>query len=294
MVIDPRQIGERLRAWRLGSGLSPEEVAGRLGISRAGLYKYEKEGITRLDLLEAMAEMFGVSLAAVLGIEVEHFASGAAFFERMRQLEAEAEHVVAYFEPVSILLTSSSYLARLEVMLRESLVGDAEGLAAAETALEVLKQRRETRRGPVVSSMVALPQRAQLLRTGLVGRDDMPEEVQAERRRWAREEVESLVRLLETPPIGVQVGLLEAAPPSGTFQVVHLRSGRNLACISPFRLADHPNVTFGIATVTAEPATVSLYERLAGQLWARALQGASAAALVRDLLRKSRVVTDTP
>ncbi|MBU8540963.1 helix-turn-helix domain-containing protein [Falsiroseomonas tokyonensis] len=294
MAIDPRQIGERLRAWRLGSGLSPEEVAGRLGISRAGLYKYEKDGITRLDLLEAMAEMFGVSLAAVLGIEVEHFSTGAAFFERMRQLEAEAEHVVAYFEPVSILLTSSSYLARLDIMLRESLAGDAEALAAAETALEVLKQRRLTGRTPVVSSMVALPQLAQLLRTGLVGRDDMPREVQAERRGWAREEVENLARLLETSPIGVQVGLLEAAPPSGTFQLVRLRSGRTLACISPFRLADHPNVTFGIATVTAEPATVSLYERLAKQLWARALQGPSAAALLRDLLRKTGQAADSP
>jgi transcriptional regulator with XRE-family HTH domain len=294
MAIDPRQIGARLRAWRLGSGLSPEEVAARLGISRAGLYKYEKEGIIRLDVLEAMADMFGVSLAAALGIEVEHFAAGAAFFERMRQLEAEAEHVVAYFEPVSILLTSSAYLTRLDIMLRESLVGDAEALAAAETALEVLKQRRQTSRSPVVSSMVALPQLAQLLRTGLVGRDDMPEEVQAERRRWARQEVESLAQLLETPPIGVQVGLLEAAPPSGTFQLVHLRSGRNLACISPFRLADHPNVTFGIATVTAEPATVSLYERLAGQLWARALQGPSAAALVRDLLRRNQATADLP
>ena len=42
MAIDYVQVGQRLRAHRVGSGMSPEQVAERLEISRAALYNYEK------------------------------------------------------------------------------------------------------------------------------------------------------------------------------------------------------------------------------------------------------------
>jgi transcriptional regulator with XRE-family HTH domain len=34
------EIGDRLRAFRLGSGLSADEIARRLGISRTALYRF--------------------------------------------------------------------------------------------------------------------------------------------------------------------------------------------------------------------------------------------------------------
>jgi transcriptional regulator with XRE-family HTH domain len=287
MGFDARQIGERLRAMRQSAGLAPETVAERLGISRAGLYKYEKEGVDRLSILAPAAELFGVSLAALLGIEAEHFAAAQAFFDRMRRLEAEAEQVAAWFEPVSILLTSPGYLARLEVLLRESLEGDAAGLRMALACLPVLEARRRQAaapRAPAVTSVVGAPQLARLLREGLAGRDNLPGPVLEERRAWAREEVERIAALLEAPPMGVQVGLLERAPPSQSFQVLRLRDGRQVALVSPFRLGDRPNLTFGIATVTAEPATVGLYANLAAELWQRALKGPPAAALLRRML----------
>jgi transcriptional regulator with XRE-family HTH domain len=287
MGFDARQIGERLRALRLAAGIAPEAVAERLGISRAGLYKYEKEGVDRLSVLIPAAELFGVSLAALLGIEAEQFATAHAFFERMKGLEAEAEQVAAWFEPVSILLTSPAYLSRFEVLLRESLEGDAAGLELALRCLPVLEARRRQAaapRAPAVTSVVGAPQLARLLREGLTGRDSLPEALRQERRAWAREEVARIAALLEAPPIGVQVGVLEQAPPSQTFEVLRLRDGRRVACVSPFRLGDRPNLTLGIATVTAEPATVALYERLAADLWARARKGPPAAALLRRML----------
>lgn len=290
MAVEPRRIGERLRAMRLAAGLAPELVAERLGISRAALYKYEKEGVDRLTVLDAAAGLFGVSLTALLGIETEQFASSAGFFERMRELEGEAEQVLAWFEPVSVLLTSPAYLDRLGVMLRESLAGDAEGLAAAERCLATVQARRDQATGPrapAVTSVVGAPQLARLLRGGMVGRDGLPEAVVAERRAWAREEVARIVAMLEAPPIGVQIGVLEAVPASQSFQVMRLRDGRTVVAVSPFRLGDHPNVTFGIATMSGEPATVGLYERLAGGLWRRALKGPPAAELLRRLLAEA-------
>jgi transcriptional regulator with XRE-family HTH domain len=285
MALDMRQIGARLRAWRLGAGLAPDTVAARLGISRAALYTYEKDGIPRLDLLERAAGLLGISLAALIGIEVEHFASGAGFFERLRQAEAEAEQILACFDPISILLASPAYPERLRQMLAEATAGDAEATAGAGRALAVLAARRAQHEGRPrpLTALVALPRLAQLLQTGLVGRDDLPPAERARRRDWAREEVAAIAARLEAPPIGMQIGLLEAVPPSQTFEVL-LGGAVERVAVSPFRLGEFPNVTAGIATLSAEPATVALYAGLAQRLWLGALKGERAAARLRQLL----------
>jgi transcriptional regulator with XRE-family HTH domain len=289
MPIDQGQIGKRLNAYRVGSGLSPEELAARLGISRTALYNYEREGVGRLDVLERVAEVLGVSVATLIGVDTEHFPTASGFFERMRQLEEEADQIVATFEPISFLLTSPEFPERLSVMLREALTDDPPGLLATEQVLSFLAERRAQRhrvRRQSVTSIVAAPQLARLLRTGLIGRDDLPATVRAERRRWARDEVARIAELLAAPPIGVQVGIVEATPYGQTFQLVHLRD-RSLVAVSPFRLADQPNVTIGIASITAEPETVRLYDRLAQTLWARALTGSAAARRVERLITES-------
>ena len=38
------EIGQQLRAYRLESGLRAEEIAARLGVSRAALYRYQAAG----------------------------------------------------------------------------------------------------------------------------------------------------------------------------------------------------------------------------------------------------------
>lgn len=286
MAIEYGQIGKRLRAYRLGSGLPSEELAVRLGISRAALYNYEREGITRLDVLERAAEVLGVTMASLIGVDTEHFASAAGFLERMRQLEEEADQVIATFEPISILLTSPEFPERLGAMLREGLEGDPVGLAAAERALATLAPRRAQRgrRRQSVTSIVAAPQLRRLLHTGLIGRDGLPAPVLRERRRWARHEVARIAELLAAPPIGVQVGVAETTPHGQTFQLLHLRD-RSIVAVSPFRFADYPNVTIGIASITGEPETVRLYETLANTLWTRAIKGVEAARWVEQLMR---------
>src|SRR3974377_1062013 len=67
-------IGNRLKAFRLGSGLSADEIAGRLGISRTALYRFEKGELAKIETLEKLAELLQVSVPTLLGVRVESIA----------------------------------------------------------------------------------------------------------------------------------------------------------------------------------------------------------------------------
>src|SRR6201982_3408795 len=113
-------IGNRLRAFRLGSGLSADEIATRLGISRTALYRFEKGELAKIETLEKLAELLGVSVPTLLGVGVEYIGSAVAYFERMRQIEETCEHIIVLAGPISYLLASDSFDNTLEEMLRES------------------------------------------------------------------------------------------------------------------------------------------------------------------------------
>src|ERR1700720_3156517 len=122
MAIDYGQVGQRLRAHRMGLDLSSEEVAESLGISRAALYNYERgEGPVKLETLERIADLLKTSLPSLLGLGTEYFSSAIAYFERLRQIEALSERVLVYYEPVTFLLTSDDYPKMLQEMLIEGL-----------------------------------------------------------------------------------------------------------------------------------------------------------------------------
>ena len=90
MAIRYDDIGDRLKAFRLGSGLSAEEVATRLGISRTALYRFEKGEVVKIETLERLSDLLGVSFATLLGVGVEYIPSAVTYFERVRQLEVRA------------------------------------------------------------------------------------------------------------------------------------------------------------------------------------------------------------
>ena len=46
------EIGERLRAYRTGRGLAADQVAERLGVSRAAIYRIEAGEIVKIETLE--------------------------------------------------------------------------------------------------------------------------------------------------------------------------------------------------------------------------------------------------
>src|SRR6476619_2772590 len=175
MAIRFDDIGNRLKAFRLGSGLSAEEIASRLGISRTALYRFEKGEVVKIETLEKLAELLQVSLPTLLGVGVEYIASAVTYFERMRQIEETAQHIVVLAGPLSYLLASDAFNATLTQILKESLPDAAEDRARAEAdvyeIIAVLKARKDNyrRRQPSIVNLLAASEITRFLINGLVG-----------------------------------------------------------------------------------------------------------------------------
>ena len=284
-------IGNRLKAFRLGSGLSAEEVARRIGISRTALYRFEKGEVVKIETLQKLAELLQVSLPTLLGVGVEYIASALTYFERMRQIEETAEHIIVLAGPLSYLLASDDFNAVLGELLKESIPESEENMRLAEAEVDaimaVLKQRKDTyrRRQPTIVNLIAATEISRFLINGMVGRLDMPDKMLRERRDLARAEVEHFAHIIEQEPIGVQIGIVPETLPHTGFQIFR-QPDRQLLSLSPFRLGEEPNIRTGVAMITSAPEALSLHRRAAEGMWRRALKGATAADYLRGLIAR--------
>lgn len=283
-------IGERLRAYRMAAELRSEDLAERLDISRAAVYKLERGEIVKIDTLERLATLFGVSLANLLGVEVEYHDSAISYFERMRQIEQRSRRIVAHFDPFSFLLTSDDYAGGLRRMLEESVppaLADAAWTQTLSKVMAILDERKAAYRAtPLdVTSLIGLRQIEQFLHHGLVGRLGLPPGVQLERKLAARREVMRIVGMLEDETAGVRIGIVADALPNETFQIFEGEHEAQVA-VSPFRLGELPNIRTGIATITTSADAVAMYRRMIDRLWADAAKGRAGAKLLRDLLER--------
>src|SRR5437868_4422180 len=284
-------IGNRLKAFRLGSGLSAEDLAAKLGISRTALYRFEKGELAKIETLEKLAELLNVSVPTLLGVGVEYVASAIAYFERMRQIEETSEHIIVLAGPISYLLASDAFDRTLEAMLRENVPDKFEGrkraLAQVDEIMSVLRQRKDgyRRRQPGIVNLIAASEMERFVRNGLIGCLDLPEEVLGERRAAARTEAEHFTMLMADEPIGVQIGIVPDTLPHTSFQIFR-QPDRHVLALSPFRLGEQPNVRVGVAMITSAPEALSLHEKMAKELWQRALKGPAAARLMRSLMER--------
>ena len=285
-------IGHRLKAFRLGSGLSADEIANRLGISRTALYRFEKGELAKIETLEKLAELLGVSVPTLLGVGVEYIASAVAYFERMRQIEETSEHIIVLAGPISYLLASDAFDRTLGEMLRENIPEEAEdrkrALAQVDEIMSVLRQRKDgyRKRQPGIVNLIAASEMERFVRNGLIGRFDLPAKVLAERRKLAQAEAEHFTALMADEPIGVQIGIVPDTLPHASFQIFR-QPDRHLLALSPFRLGEQPNVRVGVAMITSAPEALALHEKMAKELWHRALKGTQAVAFMRDQLAQS-------
>jgi transcriptional regulator with XRE-family HTH domain len=292
MAIRFDDIGNRLRAFRLGSGLSADEIAGRLGISRTALYRFEKGELAKIETLEKLAELLSVSVPTLLGVGVEYVASAVSYFERMRQIEETSEHIIVLAGPISYLLASDAFDRTLGEMLRENIQEEAEdrrrALAQVDEIMSVLRQRKEgyRRRQPGIVNLIAASEMERFVRNGLIGRFDLPAKVLSERRKLARAEAEHFTALMADEPIGVQIGIVPDTLPHTGFQIFR-QPDRHVLALSPFRLGEEPNVRIGVAMITSAPEALALHEKMAKELWQRALKGQAAVAFMRDQLAQS-------
>ncbi|MGJ3263844.1 MAG: helix-turn-helix domain-containing protein [Salinarimonas sp.] len=287
-------VGARLRAFRMGRGLTPEDVAARIGISRAALYRAEQGQIPKIETLAGIADVLDTSLASLLGAGIEYVPTAVAFFERMRQLEEASHEVVGLFGPVSYLLTSDAYDAMLAEVLREGPragggTGDKDG-AALETLLAVLRERKAWFRAakPAIVSLISSSDIERFLAHGAVGRYDLDAATVLRRRREARREVEHIAALVADPPANVEIGIVLEPTPATTFQIFR-QPDRSVLAISPFRLGEQPNVSLGVALITSAPEPMALHEEIAARLRASALRGDAALAHLRALLARHGV-----
>jgi transcriptional regulator with XRE-family HTH domain len=291
MAIRFDDIGNRLKAFRLGSGLSADEIASRLGISRTALYRFEKGELAKIETLEKLAELLSVSVPTLLGVGVEYIASAVSYFERMRQIEESSEHIIVLAGPISYLLASDAFDRALGDILRESIPDTLpqrrRALDQVDEITAVLRKRKETyrRRQPGIVNLISATEMEQFLGNGLVGRLDLPEKVRRERRALARAEAEHFVALMREEPIGVQIGIVPDTLPHASFQLFR-QPDRRILALSPFRLGEQPNIRVGVAMITSAPEALALHEKMAQDLWQRALKGDGAVQLMKSLLER--------
>lgn len=289
MAIRYQEIADRLRAFRLGSGLSAEEVARRVGISRTALYRFEKGELAKIETLEKLSELLGVSMPTLLGVGIEYMPSAVSYFERMRQLEESAEHIMVLSGPISFLLASDQFLVMLDKVLKESLPLDLperdKALAQVDRIMAVLKQRKDTyhRRRPGILNLISSRALHRFIQNGMAGNATLPPEELEARKALARAEVEHFAQVIEEEAIGVQIGLVTESLPHTNFQIFRM-ADRKMLTISPFNLGEQPNIRLGVAMVTSAPEAIELHEKAVSEMWRGAIKGAAAAAHLRALL----------
>ena len=171
--ITSEEIGQRMKAFRLGAGLTPEELAERTGISRAAIYRYEAGQPARIDVLVKIADLLNVSLPTLLGAGVEYIASAVSFFERLRQLEESADQITVLFGPISYLLTTDDYDIYLKQVLSESVPDNMEertrALEEVDALLEILAARKRafSQYQPSITSLTSVSEFAAIPAYGL-------------------------------------------------------------------------------------------------------------------------------
>ena len=283
------EIGQQLRAYRLESGLRAEEIAARLGVSRAALYRYEKGEVIKLDTIKRLAELLKISPLSLLGIGVEYYNRPIAYFERIRQIEETADQILQLFGPVCYLTTSEAYDQALAEVFDEA----AEQVTAERTAMRsmaervlgilIARKRMYATRRPGIIAMMSLSSVQRLLDDGVAGGIQVSDRVRRICREVAVTEVENMAALMEAEPMGLQFGLLIGAEPSSAFKILRARDRVSLA-INPFRTNTHPSANTGVAMITGADEAIAAHQQVAEAKWREAVKGAAGASRLRQLV----------
>src|ERR1700730_11218610 len=169
------EIGQQLRAYRLESGLRAEEIAARLGVSRAALYRYEKGEVIKLDTIQRLAELLKISPLSLLGIGVEYYSRPIGYFERVRQVEETADQILQVDGPFCYLTSTDAYDAALAAAfdeVAEQAGGERAGMRAnAEQVLGIMtaRKRMHAQRRPGIIAMLPAARMRQFLEQGVAG-----------------------------------------------------------------------------------------------------------------------------
>ena len=287
------EIGQQLRAYRLESGLRAEEIAARLGVSRAALYRYEKGEVIKLDTVKRLAELLKISPLSLLGIGVEYYNRPVGYFERIRQTEESADQILQVFGPLCYLTTSDSFDAVLAEAYDEAVeqsetersnlratVEQVQGIMAA-------RKRMYAMRRPGIIAIISTASIQRLLEGGVAATVDLPEPLRRRCRQVAAAEIASIATMMETEPMGLQFGVLPHTEPTSAFKILRSRDRATLS-INPFRADGMPSVQTGVAMITGADEAVATHQRIAETMWRESLKGSAGAAQIRRMLQPAR------
>src|SRR2546430_2270733 len=129
-----------------------------------------------------------------------------------------------------------------------------------------------------------------MLATQTTGRLDLPSQPEQPGSR-VRADAAHFTALMGEEPIGVQIGIVPDTLPHANFQIFR-QPDRHILALSPFRLGEEPNIRVGVAMITSAPEALALHEKMATELWQRAVKGAAAVRLMRDLAGQVHNGTD--
>lgn len=286
------EIGQQLRAYRMGSGLKAEEISARLGISRAALYRYEKGEVIKLDTITKLAELLRISPLTLLGIGVEYYTKPISFAERLRQIEETADHILQFFGPICYFLTSEQYDDILGQILEEhaaSTNADAPTSHKANMQLMSVLQARKKNynsRKPSVLAILTPSSIQKFLAQGIAPAARISASTRSRACKIAHTEMERLADLMESEPLGLQLSIVAKEEPNGPFAL--LRSGERVSLvINPFSIDSLPAAQSGVAMVTNAEDAIKAHHRISEYVWPETLKGAAAARKIRDLIMES-------
>jgi len=287
------EIGQQLRAYRMESGLKAEEISARLGVSRAALYRYEKGEVIKLDTVNRLAELLKISPLTLLGIGVEYYAKPVGYMERIRQIEETSDQILQVFGPVCYLICSDQYdslLAQIFEEQAETMGADRTmARAAAEQLLGVMiaRKRMYAVRKPSIIGILTINSIQRFLAQGIAGQATVSDRLRNAAREVAWREMELIANLMESEPIGLQLGLMASGEPNGPFTLLRSRERATLA-INPFQPDSLPNTQGGVAMITGAEDAVAAHQRVSEIAWREAIKGAAAAERVRALTAAAR------
>ena len=287
------EIGQQLRAYRLESGLRAEEIAARLGVSRAALYRYEKGEVIKLDTIKRLAELLKISPLSLLGIGVEYYSRPIGYFERIRQIEETADQILQANDPLCYLTTSDAYdnaLAAAFDDAAEQAGNERPALRAnAEQVMGILAARKRMygSRKPGIIAMLPAARVRHLLDTGIAPSITLTERTRRLCRVAAAAELSHIADMMEAEPMGLQFGLLPNAEPVGAFEILRARDRATLS-INPFRADTPPPVSQGVAMITGADEAIAAHQRVAETQWREAIKGTAGAARIRELITAHR------
>lgn len=282
------EIGQQLRAYRLESGLRAEEIAARLGVSRAALYRYEKGEVIKLDTIRRLAELLKISPLSLLGIGVEYFARPAAFQERLRQVEEQGDQVLQVGGAVCYPVSSEAFDGAVSEAWTEAADASPDRLLARTQVEQMLgllvaRKRQHQARRPNVIAILSEGAIGRMLTEGVAPGLALSERARTRCRLAARAEAEAIADQMESVPMGLQIGLLAGPDPAGPFMVLR---GRDRAHVvgSAFAPDTHPSAAAGVAFITSADEAIGTHQRVAEATWRDALKGGDAAQRVRALI----------